>query len=365
MKITRVETDLLRVPLPRPVSLPASQDPRAAMHVEVVLVRVLTDESLSGLGLTYVLGGGGAAVRTVVDDLIAPILASEDPTKTERLFVRAGAELEGVGFPGLAARAYAAADFALWDLKGKLAGLPVYKLLGGYRTKVKAIVSDTATPALGAKLAAKETRTLLDRGAAGVVAEVGTQDPDVDADRVRQLREAIPDGAWFEVSGCGRYDFSTALWMGRMFEEEFAIDGFSDPLRPDDFDGLVRLTDRLEVSLSVGGLFDRPDDFLRLLVQGGISAVRIDPTRLGGITPSRKVAIAAELKRVAVCPVRLPEVGIHLACGVVWGRVAEYVDWFTDLFDGGPRFENGQLVVPDQPGLGLTLKEDVAAKWRV
>ena len=61
----------------------------------------------------------------------------------------------------------------------------------------------------------------------------------------------------------------------------------------------------------------------------------------------------------------LPEVGVHLACGVVWGRVGEYVDWFAELFDGGPRFADGQLVVPDEPGLGLILRETAAARWRV
>ncbi|MGL6094451.1 MAG: hypothetical protein ACRC7O_01445, partial [Fimbriiglobus sp.] len=160
MRILRVETDLLRVPLPRPVALPASQDPRAAKHADVVLVRVLTDGGPTGLGPTYALGGG-AAVRAVIDDLIAPMLAGEDPLRTEWLFARAAAELEAVGFPGLAARAYAGVDFALWDLKGKVGGLPVHKLLGGYRTKVKALVADTATPALGFKQAVKDTRTAL------------------------------------------------------------------------------------------------------------------------------------------------------------------------------------------------------------
>jgi L-alanine-DL-glutamate epimerase-like enolase superfamily enzyme len=365
MKITRVETDLLKVPLPRPVSLPASQDPRAAKDVEVVLVHVLTDAKPAGLGLTYSLGGGGAAIRAVIDELIAPILTGEDPAKTEWLFLRARAELEGVGFPGLAARAYAGVDFALWDLKGKAGGLPVYKLLGGYRTKVKAIASDTATPALGAKQAAKETRAILDRGAAGVIVEVGTQEPDLDAERVRQIREAVPEGAWFEVSGCGRYDFATALWLGRTFEEEFGIDGYLDPLRPDDAAGLARLADRLDVPLAVGSLFDRPDDFVRLIDAGGVEAIRLDPVRLGGITPARKVSAAADLRHFATYPVRLPEVGVHLACGVVWGRVGEYVDWFESLFDGGPKFENGQLVAPDSPGLGLTVKESVVAKYRV
>jgi L-talarate/galactarate dehydratase len=364
MKITRVETELLRVPLPRAVSLPASQDPRAAKEVEVVVARIITDGPHVGLGFTYTLGGGGAAIRSLLESVIAPIVIGEDPTLTERLFLRAAHELETVGFAGLAARAYAAVDFALWDLKGKAANLPVYKLLGGYRTKLKAIASDTATPSLGVKAAVKETRAALDAGAAGVIVEIGTADPDIDADRVRSLREAVPEGAWFEISANARYDFSTALWMGRMCEEEFAIDGFSDPLRADDADGLKRLLDRLEVAVSAGLLADRVEDFVRLLDRGGLSAVRVDPLRLGGLTPARKVAQLAELKHVAFCPVRLPEIGAHLAAGCVLGRVCETVDWFADLFEGGPQFHDGQYVVSDAPGLGLTLNEPFAKKVR-
>ncbi len=364
MKIVRLETELLRVQLPRAVSLPTSQDPRSTKDVDVVLARIVTDGLHVGLGFTYSFGGG-AAIRSLLDSAIAPILTGEDPTLIERLFLRSQHELETVGFSGLAARAYAAVDFALWDLKGKAANLPVYKLLGGYRTKLKAIVSDTATPALGTKAAVKETRAALDAGAAGVIVEIGTADPDIDADRVRSLREAVPEGAWFEISANARYDFSTALWMGRMCEEEFAIDGFSDPLRADDADGLKRLLDRLEVAVSAGVLADRVEDFVRLLDRGGLSAVRVDPLRLGGLTPARKVAQLAELKHVAVCPVRLPEIGAHLAAGCVLGRVCETVDWFAELFTGGPKFHDGQFVVPDAPGLGIVVNESYAKKHRV
>ena len=365
MKITGLETDLLRVPLPRPVALPAAQDPRAATTAEVVIVRALTDGGPTGLGFAYTLGGGGAAVRSLIDTVIADVARGQNPAATEALFLRAWAELEGLGFVGLAARAYAAVDFALWDLKGKTANLPVHQLLGGYRTKLKAVASDTATPAVGVKQAVRDTKALLDRGAAGVQVEVGTQDPEFDAERVRQMREGVPDGAWFEVSACGRYDFSTAAWMGQVGVDEYGMDGFSDPLRPDDLAGLSRLIDRLDVGLSVGALYDRPDDFVRAIDRGGISAVRIDPLRIGGITPARKIAAVAELKQIAVYPVRLPEIGVHLSAGVVYGRMCEYVDWFAELFAGGPQFENGQLVAPSDPGLGLTVNDAAAARWRV
>ncbi len=365
MRLVKLETDLLTIPLPRAVALPLSQDPRSATSAELLIVRLLTDGPITGLGFAYTLGGSGHALRSIVDRCYAPMIVGEDPNFNERLFLRANAEMEDIGFCGLAARAYAAIDFALWDIKGKAANLPVYQLLGGYRTKLKAIAADTATPALGAKQAIRETRKLLDLGAAGVIVEIGTNDPDVDADRIRQLREAVPEGAWFELSGGGRYDLATAVWLGRMCEEEFAVDGFSDPLRPADIDGMARLLDRLDVSLSVGSLYDRVDDFLRVLNLTGISAVRIDPMRLGGLTPARKVAAAAELRHVAICPVRCPEIGTHLAAGVVYGRVAEYVDWFANIFRGGPQFVDGQLVVADGPGLGLELPDAVAAKYRV
>jgi len=362
MKILRLETELLCVPLKRPVALPVSQDPRSANTVDLVIVRVITDGTLTGLGFTYSFGGG-TAIRSILDEVIAPVITGQNALASEWLFLKAAAELETLGFAGAAARAYAAVDFALWDLKGKSAGLPLYQLLGGYRTKLKAIVTDTATPALGVKQAVKETNAALDYGAAGVQIEVGTLDPELDAERLRQLREEIPDGAWFEISAGGRYDFASAVWLGSIGTDEFGLDGFNDPLNPHDHSDLQRLIDRLDVGLSVGANFDRPENFLPLLERGGISAIRIDPLRLGGITPARKVAAAAELRHIAIYPVRLPEIGSHLAAGVVYGRMCEYVDWFAEVFEGGPKFENGQLVVSGEPGLGLKLNETVAAKY--
>ncbi len=125
MKILKLETDLLNVPLPRPVALPTAQDPRPATHVEVVVVRVLTDSAHTGLGFAYSFGGG-VAVRSILDTVIAETVVGRDPAFVESLFVQTVTRLEGIGFAGLAARAYAAFDFALWDIKGKVANTPVY-----------------------------------------------------------------------------------------------------------------------------------------------------------------------------------------------------------------------------------------------
>lgn len=364
MKIIRLETDLLRVPLPRPVSLSTSQDPRPATHVDLVLVRLLTDGPHTGLGFTSTFGGG-AAVRSLLDTVVAPIVVGLDARRAEWVYAKAAAELEGVGFVGLAARAFAAVDLAVWDVKGRAANAPVYELLGGYRSALKPVATDTATSVLGVKQSVKESKAALDRGVAGIQIEVGTHDPDLDYERVRQLRDEIPDGAWFEVNCGGRYDFATAAWFGTVGTEELGLDGLSDPLRPDDAANLRRLADRLDLGLSVGGQFDRAADFVRAIDGGGIEAVRIDPLRLGGITPARKVIAAAELKQVAVYPARCPEVGVHLGLAHLYGRMCEYTDWFATLFAGGPQLKDGQLVASGGPGLGLTVNDETAAVWRV
>jgi L-talarate/galactarate dehydratase len=362
MKITAIEAIPLRLPLPRPGARAGAQDPSPATTVDTVIVRLQTDSPLVGTGMTYSLDAGDAPLLTaIITAKIEPILKDEDPSRIEWLFAKAEAALAESGFAGLVRRAYAAVDFALWDLKGQAAGCPVQSLIGGYRGKLKAIVSDTATPALGTKQAVKETKALFDRGAAGVQIEVGTQDPDLDVERIRQLLAALPEGPWIEITAAGRYDLSSALWMGRVFEQEFAVDSYLDPVRPHDHAALTRLSTGLELSLAAGAYLERPDEFEPLL--GVVSALRLDPVRLGGLTPARKIAFAAELRGVSIMPVRLPEVGVHLAGAVVWGRVCEYVDWFAELFTGGPTFESGQLIVPTSPGLGITINESVFNQW--
>jgi L-alanine-DL-glutamate epimerase-like enolase superfamily enzyme len=87
--------------------------------------------------------------------------------------------------------------------------------------------------------------------------------------------------------------------------------------------------------------------------------------RLGGLTPLLKVATVAEAYHVAVSPVRMPELGVHLACGLASIAHVDSVGWFRDVFQGGPRITPGKLVPPAEPGLGLRVNHEVVAKWRV
>src|SRR5262245_41694157 len=131
MKITRLTTDHLRVPLGKPTRVSLSDPKPAALDaVDVVLVLLETDTGARGLGFTYTLGAGTRAVRALIGTELSQVVVNEDPRDTDRLFARAEARFRATGFGGLAARAYCALDVALWDAKARAAGVPLAKLLG-------------------------------------------------------------------------------------------------------------------------------------------------------------------------------------------------------------------------------------------
>jgi L-talarate/galactarate dehydratase len=377
MKITRLTTDHLRVPLGKPARVSLT-DPKPAGPdaVDVVLVNLETDSDVRGLGFTYTLCPGGAAarslldpgaaaIRSLIDTELAPLVRGEDPRDTDRLFARAEARFRSVGFGGLAARAYAALDVALWDAKAKANDVPLAKLLGNAKPAAAFVISDAATAGRDAAEALKAAKTLLKHGAAGVRVEIGAGgDVQADAERVRAIQDGLGEDAWVAVAAEGRFDLSTALALTHFFED-VGVDVFEDPIPAADTVGYEKLARLAEVPIAVGSTFDTRDAFFKVIRDGVIRTVRPDVCRLGGITPVLKVATVAEAFHVAVAPVRMPEVGVHLACGLASIPHVDSVSWLRDVFTGGPGIENGKMAPSGQPGLGLTLNEEVASRYRV
>src|SRR5919109_2261786 len=132
MKITAVDTCVLTVPTPKPMAL---QYP----HHKFVVAEIGTDEGVRGLGYSLVFGGGGAeAVLAYLDARLKPLLLDEDPLQVERLWEKMYRGDRGVRRVGLAGMALSALDIALWDLAGKAAGVPLYRLWGGATDRVAA-----------------------------------------------------------------------------------------------------------------------------------------------------------------------------------------------------------------------------------
>jgi L-alanine-DL-glutamate epimerase-like enolase superfamily enzyme len=360
MHITHVSADLLRLPLPRPRALPRADDPDAgsptADALPVLLARLDTDAGLHGLGFAYAWTGGHALLATVADDL-APLLTGTDPRQHERL-----ARL----LPGEApAAARAAVDLAVWDLKAKAVGLPLWQLLGGARDSAPAYAADTAWPWMSGEQVVSAYEPLRAAGVRGLRVAVGTRGPEADARRLEQVRNHVGLDDWFGVTANGAYDAGTALAMGRFLEEEMDADWFEDPVPADDRAGLLRLADKLELPVAAGGAFDRISDFTQWVAQAPAGVVRPDVLRLGGLTVALKVIAVAEALHRPAMPVLLPEVGVHLACGLAGVPAVDYVGWLGPLWVEPPKLVDGRLVPLPGPGLGLELNPEAVAKYRV
>lgn len=364
MRITNVESHLLHVPMSRPRASPTEAASGRLNHIVTLLVELETDAGLRGMGFAYALQGSGRAFLATAQDDLAPLVLGEDPLDNARLETKVYWRLQTIGRRGLVQQVYSAFDVALWDLKGKSANLPLYKLLGGARESSAVYGSDTAWLWMTPQQIIEASQPYLDQGMMGIKVKVGA-DPEADAERLTELREAWGDEIWLGVDANERYDYATALAMGHFFEEEIGADWFEEPITCEDIEGHARLASKLEVPIAAGEmLFDR-SEFIAYLERGALAVLQPDVTRLGGITGWLKTAALADQYGLPISPHLLPEISVHLACGLPGVTSVEYMPWHMALFTNPPRLERGRMVPPPGPGLGLELDRDAIARMRV
>jgi L-talarate/galactarate dehydratase len=354
MRLTHCQSQLLHLP---------GSTSGGPERIAVLVVQLDTDAGLRGLGFACTVQGSGRALLAVAMDDIAPLLAGEDPLDHERLGAKVYWRLQTIGRRGLAAQAYSAFDLALWDLKGKAADLPIWKLLGGARESAPAFIGDAGWPSMEPAEILDAARPMLDEGFMGVkLSQSG--DPEADAERTQHVREALGEDVWLAVDAGQRYDYGTALAMGHFFEEEIGTDWFENPVLCEDISAYARLATKLEIPLAAGSFLFGRDEFEAYVQRDAAAVLRPDVTRLGGLTSWLKVAALAESHHRSVAPHTLPEVGVHLACGLPGVSAVEYVRWLTPLWTAPPIIEGGKLVPPPRPGFGLEIDPDAAAKYR-
>lgn len=363
MHITRVTAELLRLPLPKLRSLPSADDQDAGLpptdSVTVLFAQLETDIGLCGLGFGYA-PFGGRAVVTLIQDELSQILVGGNPTNHERLHAALRNRADHFSGVGLAV-----VDIAIWDLKAKAANLPLWRLLGGARESAPARSMETAGAWMSAEQVLATYEPLQAKGVQGLTVGIGGRSPEADAKKLEHIRNIVGLDDWLGVVAHGAYDFGTALAMGRFLEEEMDADWFADPLLADDRAGLRRLADRLEIPIAAGARFSSLGDFTQWMTDCPSGVVCPDILRLGGITPFLRTAHMADALKRPVVPVGLPEVNVHLACGLPNVRAVDCVGWLDPLWLSPPELANGKLAPPPGPGLGLEPNPESLNKFRV
>ena len=326
--------------------------------VSLLIAEVQTSEGRGGLGFSYSLRTGGPAQYAHAQE-IAPLLIGEDPNDIARLWSKMIWASASVGRGGVAAQAIAAIDTALWDLKARRADLPLSKLLGAHRSSVPCY--NTSGGYLQAPIdeVIDKAGRSRERGIGGIKIKVGQPDRRLDLQRVDALRKHLGDDVPLMVDANQQWDRITALRMGRELEQ-YRLEWIEEPLDAHDVAGHAALAAQLDTPIGTGEMLTSAAEALGYVDSGAVDVIMHDAPRLGGITPFLKVARAAEQRGMIMAPHFVMEIHLHLAAAYEHQTWVEHFEWLEPAFNERLEIRDGQMIVPDRPGLGLSLSEQVA-----
>jgi L-alanine-DL-glutamate epimerase-like enolase superfamily enzyme len=346
-----------------PTEQPESDGTLAWASTTMVLVEVTSGQT-RGLGYSY----ADATAAQLIRDRLADEVRGAPLMDVSAAWWRMVEALRNVGRPGIGMTAVSAVDVALWDLKAKVLGLPLDRLLGRVREAVPIYGSGGFTSLsideLGAQLSG-----WTDQGIRAVKMKVG-REPGADPERVRAARAAIGPEPTLMVDANGAYDRKQASRLAWDFVAS-DVRWFEEPVSSDDLEGLRALRADVPPSMEIatGEYGYDAIDFVRLL-DGAVDVLQADATRCGGITGFMRVAALCEARSMPLSTHTAPALHAGLGCAA---RPVRHLEYFHDhvrleaqLFDGVPRVRNGALQPdPQRPGLGLALREADARQYEL
>ena len=360
--IRHVKLSTARLPLTVPISDAKVFTGRQKPMTEVLFLfaEITTEQGHSGIGFSYSKRAGGPAQYAHAKEVAEGIIG-EDPNDIGKIYTKllwAGAS---VGRSGVATQALAALDIALYDLKAKRAGLPLAKLLGSYRDSVQTY--NTFGGFLNASLdEVKERATRsIDEGIGGIKIKVGLPDSKEDLRRVTGVREHVGWDVPLMVDANQQWDRATALRMGRQLEE-FNLIWIEEPLDAYDFEGHAHLAQVLDTPIATGEMLASVAEHKGLIDANSCDIIQPDAPRVGGITQFLRLAALADERGLGLAPHFAMEIHLHLAAAYPREPWVEHFDWLDPLFEERLETKNGRMIVPDRPGLGVTLS-DQAREW--
>ena len=391
MKITDVRTIPVEVELAETV-----YDANYTMATKpALLVEVETDQGLIGLGESAHFGGPMASTAQVIEHELRDYLVGQDATNIEYLWEMMHRRAYKHARGGIVIAAISGIDIALWDLRGKQAGMPLWKLLGGYRSRVPAYATGGFyAEGKGVRELVAEMETYVSHGFKAVKMKVG-RNPGMelsplrvmdnrgrcevslaeDLERVAAVRKAIGPEILLMVDANGAWDVATAVKMGRAMEP-YDIYWYEEPIWPDDVAGSVEVARKLGIAIagyetcSYGIV-----DFNSYINSRAVHFVQPDVAWAGGLTESLKIAHMAQAANLPIAPhihgsAVAVAAAVHLLGAVRNGSMAETVfpahALMTELVkDPLLADHDGFIELSERPGLGIELDQSVLEKVRV
>jgi L-alanine-DL-glutamate epimerase-like enolase superfamily enzyme len=339
---------------------------QAFVAQETPLVRILDTDGAEGLGYTYTIGQGGSSVVALLRDHLGPRLLGAEADRIEAIWQDLFWATHALSVGPLTALALAAVDTALWDLRGKRLGQPLWRLAGGAKSRIP--VYDTEGGWLHVEIGrlVANAETAVARGFRGVKIKIGRPSAREDIARLDAVRRAIGADAALMTDANQGFTVAEAIRRAGLFEAAgLDLAWFEEPLPAEDVAGHVRLAEATTIPVAVGESLYHPAQFRDYLARGACSIVQVDVARIGGITPWLKVAHMTEAFNVAVCPHFLMELHLPLVCAVPNGAWLEHIPQLDGITEAGITITDGHAVPSEAPGNGIAWDAAAIARRQV
>src|SRR5246127_2318360 len=369
MKITHVEPIHLRLP---------TVTERCDGSQETLVVKVHTDAGVTGVGEA---DSSSHVAKAIIEAPLshkicrglAECVLGQDPFEIDRLVHRMYEGSIFFGRQGAVIQAMSGIEIALWDIAGKVAGRPVYQLLGGaFRKKLLAYASILFgdTPAETERIG----RELVGRGFRAVKFGWGPmgQSEESDLAHVRAARRGVGETELMVDAGLA-WDTATAIRRAKQFEQ-FNLTWLEEPLHPDNLQGYARLSAQSPIRIAAGEEVCDIKEFQQLMDVGCIDVVQVDVARVGGLARSKRIGWDSA-ERHRLCVNHSYKTGINIAASLHFVAALPNTQYFEYCVEQGALRQtltrqkfpvsDGDIAIPEEPGLGIELDEGVVAKYRV
>lgn len=332
---------------------------------DFVLVKITTDDGQVGYGEAHH-GQNPTAVAEMVEKGLGSLILGDDPLDSEGIWAKLNRQqivTHGMGAGSVIA--LSGIDIALWDLKGKIMGQPVYRLLGGSHKKIRAYAGGVSLGFQPVEALEREVAGLLEQGYTAIKLRVGDT-PRNDAERVGHIRKTFGDELDIAVDAATRYDLMDLPEVLAYCEANRVL-WLEEPFTPDNIAAYRELRQRTAIPIAAGENHYTRQAFRDLFEARAISICQADCTKAGGISELKKIADMAAAWHIPTAPhtsfsVFGAAANVHLLCAIANGLiyeadVAKINPFRTDLATAPLEVRDGYIEPNDAPGLGLEIDE--------
>jgi len=357
MRITGVETDLLKPPPGEPI-----YDALQTLNVNKgsVVLRIRTDAGITGWASSSFgnAGEGARVVQTILEYQVKPLVMGRDPAFPRRIRAELWKALNYQGVTGVAQFALAATDIALWDILGKSAGLPVYKMLGAFRDRMPVYSMcgwyyDNDGDLTRFK---RQITDAVEQGYKAVKIKVGKYSLDDDIRRIRLAFDCVGKDRRLMVDANQVFDRKEALRRGRVYQEMGCF-WLEEPLPPQDMEGFALLAQALDIRIATGENLNTKYAFADLIAKRGADVVQPDNRRAGGVSEWMEIAAIADGYGV--------EVASHGGGATDLNMLLAMPNAIYMETSGPVKMIDGEVAAPEEPGMSSEVSAEEIRKYKV